>query len=80
MQAISVALLEYPAVNSSLGPGGDALLQHSTHNLGVAMDTRAGLVVPNVKAVQLKTLPDIARELARLQVRGCRDCSMRRIV
>ena len=67
-QAISVALREHPGVNASLAANGEALVQHGDHNLGVAMDTPAGLVVPNVKRVQQRSIPDIAAELARLQV------------
>jgi 2-oxoisovalerate dehydrogenase E2 component (dihydrolipoyl transacylase) len=37
------------------------------HNVGVAMATPSGLVVPNVKDVAQLTLLDIARELERLR-------------
>ena len=63
-----MALREYPGVNASLAEDGEALLQHGDHNLGVAMDTPAGLVVPNVKRVQRLSIPEIAAELTRLQV------------
>jgi len=63
-----VALREYPGVNASLAEDGEALVQHGDHNLGVAMDTPAGLVVPNVKRVQRRSIPEIAAELTRLQV------------
>lgn len=43
----------------------------ASHNIGIAMDTPSGLLVPNVKDVQDKTLLEIASELARLQ-----DCSL----
>ena len=64
-----MGLREYPDVNASLAADGEALLQHGDHNLGVAMDTPAGLVVPNVKRVQQRSIRDIAAELTRLQVR-----------
>ena len=63
-----MALGEFPSVNASLVTDGQALQQHRAHNLGVAMTTPAGLVVPNVKAVQRRSLPELAHELARLQV------------
>lgn len=63
-----MALREYPGVNASLAEDGEALAQHGDHNLGVAMDTPAGLVVPNVKRVQRRSIPEIAAELTRLQV------------
>jgi hypothetical protein len=51
VKALSLALLKHPEINSCLASGGDALLQHHTHNIGVAMATASGLVVPNVKQV-----------------------------
>ena len=40
----------------------------SRHNIGVAMDTAQGLVVPGVMDVQRKSIRQIAEELAVLQV------------
>jgi len=54
-------------VNSSLNDKADALLQHSSHNIGVAMATPSGLVVPNIKDVQHRNVASIAAELVRLQ-------------
>lgn len=55
-QALSVAMAEYPLLNSSLSAGGDSLVQHSAHNIGVAMATPTGLVVgPALLAEQLGT-------------------------
>lgn len=44
----------------------------ASHNIGVAMDTSDGLVVPNVKGVQGLTLLEVAAELNRLQELGSR--------
>ena len=51
MKALSITLNEYPGLNVSLEPGSQALLQHHNHNIGVAMATSNGLVVPNVQQV-----------------------------
>ena len=67
LQALSAALEEFPIVNSSLNDKADALLQHSSHNIGVAMATPSGLVVPNIKNVQHRNVASIAAELVRLQ-------------
>lgn len=42
----------------------------ASHNIGLAMDTVNGLLVPNVKNVQLLSVFDVAQELNRLQALG----------
>ena len=43
------------------------LTKKAKHNIGVAMDTSQGLLVPNVKDVGSKSVFEIAAELNRLQ-------------
>ncbi len=50
IRAMSVALKEYPLVNSSIE--NDKILVHKHHNIGVAMATKDGLIVPVIKDVQ----------------------------
>ena len=67
MQALSAALLEHPEVNSSLSEDGQQLRVHHAHNVGIAMATNSGLVVPNIKHVEAQSVASIAAELKRLQ-------------
>lgn len=69
IKAMSVAISEYPIVNSRVVFEGDkpALVTRPQHNIGIAMDTPAGLIVPNIKNVQDLSIAEIAAELSRLQ-------------
>ncbi|EIE27558.1 hypothetical protein COCSUDRAFT_55557 [Coccomyxa subellipsoidea C-169] len=67
LKAVSVAMRQWPDINGSLSADGTSLLQHHSHNLGVAMATPSGLVVPNIKGVESRSIVGIAQELARLQ-------------
>ena len=67
IKAASTALLQFPILNSSVILEREKLLMHANHNIGVAMDTPIGLLVPNIKAVESKTIEEIAAELNRLQ-------------
>ncbi|GMH33657.1 hypothetical protein BSKO_01491 [Bryopsis sp. KO-2023] len=67
LKAISVALHEYPDMNSSLDENQRDIVQHLHHNLGVAMATPSGLVVPSIKRVETLSIREIAIELNFLQ-------------
>ena len=66
VKATSLALSEHPLLNSQISADGKQLVYKASHNIGVAMDTPSGLLVPNIKDVQQRTLLSIALELARL--------------
>lgn len=53
VKALSAALARHPVLNVQMAPGGGELLQLHAHNIGVAMATGGGLVVPNVKGVSV---------------------------
>jgi pyruvate dehydrogenase E2 component (dihydrolipoamide acetyltransferase) len=58
------ALVEHPAVNARFE--GDGILQAAAVNIGLAVDTDRGLLVPVLRDVQTKTVRQIAREAAAL--------------
>ena len=60
IKAMSLAILEYPVVNSTISPCLTKYTQFDDHNIGFAIDTPRGLVVPNVKRCQEKSILDIA--------------------
>ena len=70
MMAVVQALKEFPHFNASLSPDGGSLVLKKYFNLGVAVDTPNGLVVPVVRDVDKKGLFDIARELAEISQRA----------
>lgn len=69
IKAVSIALQQYPILNARVDTSADkpALVHRTQHNIGVAMDTPAGLLVPVVKDVGAHSILTIAAELSRLQ-------------
>jgi 2-oxoisovalerate dehydrogenase E2 component (dihydrolipoyl transacylase) len=69
IKACSLALKQYPVCNAILHDLDKCQLKimHS-HNLGIAMDTPRGLVVPVIRDVQTKSLVEIQHDLDRLKV------------
>ena len=63
MKAVVAALKEYPKFNSALADDGENLIQRKFYNIGIAVDTPDGLVVPVIKDVDRKGLFELAREL-----------------
>jgi len=66
LKACAVVLEQFPGFNSSLEPGGEAIVVKKYFHLGFAVDTDNGLVVPVIRDVDRKGLLDIALELATL--------------
>ena len=62
IKALSLALSEFPIINSQLNAEATEISYFEDHNVGFAVDGKLGLVVPNIKAVQTKSLLDIANE------------------
>lgn len=75
IKAASRALEKVPQLNAWLDEESQGVLVHDNHNIGIAMDTPEGLIVPNIKNVQRLNVVEIARELNRLQELG-RKCSL----
>jgi len=63
LKAAASGLKRFPRFNSSLDPGGENLIFKKYVHIGVAVDTKDGLVVPVIRDVDQKSLIDLAREL-----------------
>ncbi len=62
-KAVVATLKEFPTFNSSLSPDNQSLILKKYFNLGIAVDTANGLVVPVVKGVENFGIKDFAIEL-----------------
>jgi 2-oxoisovalerate dehydrogenase E2 component (dihydrolipoyl transacylase) len=74
IKAVSLALYQYPILNarveipdSTISNGKPSLMLRSQHNIGVAIDTPSGLLVPVIRDVGARNILSIASELVRLQ-------------
>lgn len=63
MKASVACLKEFPEFNASLSPAKDALIYKKYYNIGVAVDTPDGLVVPVIKDVNAKGIIELSKEL-----------------
>jgi 2-oxoisovalerate dehydrogenase E2 component (dihydrolipoyl transacylase) len=67
IKAASLALAAYPSLNATTAPDMSSVTRHGAHNIGVAMDSPSGLVVPVIRNCQDRSVFEIAAELNRLQ-------------
>ena len=70
MKAVVQALKQHPHFNASLDDSGENLLIKQYYNLGIAMDTPEGLIVPVIRDVGKKSLIELADELAEVSSRA----------
>ena len=66
LKASAHMLKELPDFNSSLAPSGKAIIRKKYFNIGFAVDTPEGLLVPVIKNVDQKSLLQLAAEAAEL--------------
>jgi pyruvate/2-oxoglutarate dehydrogenase complex dihydrolipoamide acyltransferase (E2) component len=66
VKAVTVALKDHPVVNSTLDEGAREIVLHDRYNIGIAVDTPAGLMVPVVRDADRMSLAALAGEIERL--------------
>mgnify|MGYP006282643687 CR=1 FL=1 len=63
MKAVVAALKQFPRFNASLSADGEKLIVKKYFNIGIAVDTPNGLVVPVVRDVDQKSIFELSEEL-----------------
>ncbi|WP_375277130.1 pyruvate dehydrogenase complex dihydrolipoyllysine-residue acetyltransferase [Alteromonas australica] len=63
MKAVAKALEKYEVFNSSLSDDGESLIIKKFINIGIAVETPGGLVVPVIRDVNKKGIEELSREL-----------------
>ena len=61
IKALSLTLNKFPEFNSSIDMEAELLITHRVHNVGIAMDTPLGLMVPVLKNVEKMSLYEVIR-------------------
>ncbi len=70
MKVLVATLKKYPVFNASLTPDGASLILKKYYNIGIAVDTPNGLVVPVIRDVNRKSILDLAHELSDVSERA----------
>ena len=70
MKAVVVLLKEYPVFNSSIDVAGNQIIHKKFYNIGVAVDTENGLLVPVIRDVDKKSIVELADELTAVAERA----------
>jgi pyruvate dehydrogenase E2 component (dihydrolipoamide acetyltransferase) len=70
VKALTSALREYPALNTSLDDAAGEVIQKHYYNIGIAADTERGLLVPVVKDADRKSVFNISNEINELAVKA----------
>jgi pyruvate dehydrogenase E2 component (dihydrolipoamide acetyltransferase) len=64
IKAVVAAMQQFPSFNASLSSDGESLILKKYYNIGIAVDTPNGLVVPVLRNVDTKSINQLAAELA----------------
>jgi len=66
LKAVAASLKAHPVVNPSLDMENGQIIYKQYVNIGIAVDTERGLIVPSLRNVDRLSIPDIARALGQL--------------
>ena len=66
IKVCTAALKRFARLNAVLKESGEEFVLKRYYNIGIAIDTKSGLVVPNIKAADTKSIFEIAAEIVDL--------------
>lgn len=64
IKAVSASLRAHPTMNAVIDMDGETITYRDYVNIGIAVDTDNGLVVPNIQHADSMSIPEIAKALA----------------
>ncbi len=70
VKAVQHALMEHPMLNASVDEEGETIILKKYYNIGFAVDTPDGLIVPVLRNVEKKSIIELAAELQNLAERA----------
>ena len=70
VKALTSALREFPALNTSIDDAASEIIQKHYYNIGIAADTEKGLMVPVVKDADRKSIFSISNEINELATKA----------
>ena len=70
IKACTASLKRFPRLNAVLEESGDQFVIKHYYNIGIAVDTKSGLLVPNIKSADRKSIFQIAAEIVDLVERA----------
>ena len=79
IKAVAMALKAHPTINASVDMPTNQIIYKDYMNIGIAVDSERGLVVPALRSVDKWAIPDIARELSELARKVREEISASRI-
>lgn len=66
VKAVAITIKQYPIFNASYDHEKEEIVFHDNMNIGIAVDTPDGLIVPNIKNADQLSILDLAREIEKL--------------
>ncbi len=70
IKAVNLVLKQYPVFNASFDHEREEIVYKDYHHIGIAVDTPDGLIVPNIKHADRKSVFDLARDVEDLATRA----------